>query len=401
MSDAIESTVKSPYLHQGAATTEPSEGSGPIETNVSPIGISTIPEEIFTPPALIQGKLSMDKRESVGSIAPVESYAAALELVRLPPVPPIQDIVESSAASGRRRISSGSETPAESKKSIDSRRPTRRLSLAAQEIEDLFEPPLQFRPPFAVSANNSTPTLATRASQDQSDKLSGETPNMSYPDLGRRGSQLPMTPEKPHSVPIEINDSSDVERAVQSTPSSIMDEAEKNFKPKTAKFWMVMLSNFIAMFLVALDRTIIATAIPRITDDFRSLGDIGWYGSSYMLTTAASQLLFGRIYKFYSLRWYDPFPERQSLSEVLFQLLANKYANRCYLASILIFEVGSAICGAAPNSPVFITGRSIAGIGSAGIFTGSMMIMIPMVPLHKRPLFQGTLNTEYHIFRRY
>ena len=63
-----------------------------------------------------------------------------------------------------------------------------------------------------------------------------------------------------------------------------------------------MLSNFVAMFLVALDRTIIATAIPRITDEFGSLGDIGWYGSAYMLTTAASQLLFGRVYKFYNLK---------------------------------------------------------------------------------------------------
>lgn len=77
----------------------------------------------------------------------------------------------------------------------------------------------------------------------------------------------------------------------------------KNYKPKSLRFWLIMLSNFLAIFLVALDRTIIATAIPRITDDFKSLGDIGWYGSAYMLTTAASQLLFGRIYKFYDIKW--------------------------------------------------------------------------------------------------
>lgn len=63
------------------------------------------------------------------------------------------------------------------------------------------------------------------------------------------------------------------------------------------------MSNFLAMFLVALDRTIVATAIPRITDDFHSLGDVGWYGSAYMLTTAASQLLFGRLYKHYNMKW--------------------------------------------------------------------------------------------------
>lgn len=54
-----------------------------------------------------------------------------------------------------------------------------------------------------------------------------------------------------------------------------------------------------------------------------------------------------------------------------------------------MFEIGSIICAAAPNSPAFIVGRAVAGFGSAGIFTGGMMIMIPMVPLHKRPAFQG------------
>lgn len=49
------------------------------------------------------------------------------------------------------------------------------------------------------------------------------------------------------------------------------------YQPRTLKFWLILVSNFLAMFLVALDRTIVATAIPQITDDFHSLGDIGWY----------------------------------------------------------------------------------------------------------------------------
>ncbi|KAK8059901.1 major facilitator superfamily transporter [Apiospora saccharicola] len=148
------------------------------------------------------------------------------------------------------------------------------------------------------------------------------------------------------------------------------DEAERNFKPKTLKFWTIMLSIFLSMFLVALDRTIIGTAIPKITDDFHSIGDIGWYGSAYQLTTAASQLLFGRIYRFYNIKW-------------------------TFLISVFIFEVGSAICGAAPDSVVFIVGRAIAGLGGAGIFSGTMIIMIPMIPLRKRPMFQGVFGMVF------
>ncbi|TQS32016.1 hypothetical protein Golomagni_07685, partial [Golovinomyces magnicellulatus] len=158
--------------------------------------------------------------------------------------------------------------------------------------------------------------------------------------------------------------------ATESNPEKISeqhdapkDDSEDQYKPKSLKFWLIMLSAFVSMFLVALDRTILATAIPRITDDFNSLGDVGWYGSGYMLTTAAFQLLFGRIYRFYDLRW-------------------------TFLICIVIFSVGSAICGAAPSSTVFIVGRAIAGVGAAGISTGSMMTIIPLVPLHKRPMYQ-------------
>ncbi|KAK8868908.1 MFS general substrate transporter [Apiospora arundinis] len=153
-------------------------------------------------------------------------------------------------------------------------------------------------------------------------------------------------------------------------PGMDEDEAERNFQPKTLKFWAIMVSVFMAMFLVALDRTIIGTAIPKITDEFRSVGDIGWYGSAYQLTTAASQLLFGRIYRFYDIKW-------------------------TFLISVFIFEAGSAICGAAPSSVVFIVGRAIAGLGGAGIFSGTMIIMIPMIPLRKRPMFQGVFGMVF------
>jgi MFS family permease len=51
------------------------------------------------------------------------------------------------------------------------------------------------------------------------------------------------------------------------------------------------------------DRTIIGTAIPKITDDFKSIGDVGWYASSYLITLCAFQLIYGRIYTFYSPKW--------------------------------------------------------------------------------------------------
>lgn len=98
-------------------------------------------------------------------------------------------------------------------------------------------------------------------------------------------------------------DAGDVEKLAPSRPPGPPTD-EELFQPRSVRFWLTLLCNFLALFLVALDRTIIATAVPRISDEFKALGDIGWYGSSYMLTTACAQLLFGRIYKFYDMKWY-------------------------------------------------------------------------------------------------
>jgi hypothetical protein len=54
--------------------------------------------------------------------------------------------------------------------------------------------------------------------------------------------------------------------------------------PTGFAFALTLFALFISLFCVALDSTIIATAIPRITDQFHSLQDVGWYGSSYLLT---------------------------------------------------------------------------------------------------------------------
>ena len=123
---------------------------------------------------------------------------------------------------------------------------------------------------------------------------------------------------------------------------------------------------------MALDNTIIATAIPRITDDFHALDDVGWYGSAYLLCTCAFQLLYGKLYTFFSVKWI-------------------------YIAAIIVFEIGSAVCGAAPNSTALIIGRAVAGLGSAGIFTGAILIVANTVPLRNRPTYTGLIGGMYGI----
>ena len=56
---------------------------------------------------------------------------------------------------------------------------------------------------------------------------------------------------------------------------------------------------------------------------------------------------------------------------------------------MVMFLIGSALCGAAPNSLAFILGRTISGIAAGGILSGTMVMMIESLPMHKRSVFQA------------
>ena len=117
---------------------------------------------------------------------------------------------------------------------------------------------------------------------------------------------------------------------------------------------------------------IIATAIPKITDDFHSLNDIGWYGSAYLLTTCAFQLLFGKIYALFPVKWV-------------------------FLTCLGVFEIGSLVCGVAPTSKALIVGRAVAGLGSAGLFSGALITVAYSTPMEKRSAYIGLIGGMYGI----
>ncbi|EPE10757.1 major facilitator superfamily transporter [Ophiostoma piceae UAMH 11346] len=190
-------------------------------------------------------------------------------------------------------------------------------------------------------------------------------------------SSRPSTAVEDRATPsksIDDHEHDSLNQAAHKGPSEKEDHAEY---PPMRIVVPVMAALYLAMFLVSLrltdkDRIIISTAIPKITDDFHSINDIGWYGSAYVLASCSTQLIFGRLYSFFN----------------------NKTV---FVASIVLFEAGSALCGAARSSIAFILGRALAGVGSAGVFAGAIVIMIPLVPLQKRPMYQSMLGAIFGV----
>ncbi|KAL1856396.1 hypothetical protein Daus18300_010768 [Diaporthe australafricana] len=118
--------------------------------------------------------------------------------------------------------------------------------------------------------------------------------------------------------------------------------------------------------LIFLDNSILSTATPTITNEFHSVQDIGWYVSAYQLTLSALQPMTGK----------------------LFTYLPNK---QTYIASVLLFELGSLICALATSSNMLIGGRAVAGLGASGLFNGALTIIAALVPLRRRPAVTGLL----------
>ncbi|KAK5946085.1 hypothetical protein PMZ80_000224 [Knufia obscura] len=171
------------------------------------------------------------------------------------------------------------------------------------------------------------------------------------------------------SSDVQAGDHVDDKTSREQEPSK--DSSEHTYPP-TNKAIAIFAGLFLTTFLIALDRLIIGVAIPSITDEFDSLGDVGWYGSAYLLTSCAFMLLMGRVYTFYHPKWV-------------------------YLSSLIVFEIGSAVCGAAPSSTALIIGRAVAGLGNAGLFQGAVIIVVYIVPLHKRPQYMGFMGLVFGV----
>ncbi|KAI4279705.1 MAG: hypothetical protein L6R35_006038 [Caloplaca aegaea] len=142
--------------------------------------------------------------------------------------------------------------------------------------------------------------------------------------------------------------------------------------PSGPRLVSIVVALALCVFLVSLDLTIVATAIPKITDEFGGLEDVSWYSAAFFMTIGGFQSAWGKVYKYFPLK-------------------------SSFLISIFIFELGSLICGVAPNSTTLIVGRAIAGLGAAGIGSGSYTIIAFSASPKKRPLFTGIIGTSYGI----
>jgi len=127
---------------------------------------------------------------------------------------------------------------------------------------------------------------------------------------------------------------------------------------------VIMSGLMLGMFLAALDQTIVSTALPTIVGDFHRTDLLSWVITAYLLTSTAATPLWGKAGDLYGRK-------------------------RVFQLAIVVFLVGSVLCGAAQNMYQLIAFRGIQGIGGGGLISLVFTIIGDVIPPRERGRYQG------------
>src|ERR1700756_165945 len=134
--------------------------------------------------------------------------------------------------------------------------------------------------------------------------------------------------------------------------------------PTQAEVRTILMSLMVAMFLAALDQTIVATALPTIGRQFRDVSNLSWVITAYLLASTAVAPVFGT--------------------------LADIYGRRAMIIPALsLFIAGSVLCAVAPNLPVLILARGLQGLGGGGIMPIVQTVISDVVTPRERGQYQA------------
>ncbi|ORY70428.1 putative MFS drug efflux transporter [Pseudomassariella vexata] len=144
--------------------------------------------------------------------------------------------------------------------------------------------------------------------------------------------------------------------------SEKLEQPKAEALPREITGWKWMVATVVilsSIFLYALDATIVADIQPAIVKEFDSLQNLLWLSVGFLMSATATNMDWGRIYSQFKSKWL-------------------------YIFNVVIFEVGSALCGAAPNINAMIVGRVICGIGGSGLYIGVMTLIAVTTTMAER-----------------
>jgi EmrB/QacA subfamily drug resistance transporter len=128
----------------------------------------------------------------------------------------------------------------------------------------------------------------------------------------------------------------------------------------------------LAMLLAALDQTIVSTALPTIVNDLGGLSHLSWVVTAYILASTATTQVWGKLGDQYGRKYL-------------------------FLTAIVIFLIGSALCGQARSMGELIAFRALQGVGGGGLMVLTQAIIGDIVPARERGKYQGAFGAVFGV----
>jgi EmrB/QacA subfamily drug resistance transporter len=133
---------------------------------------------------------------------------------------------------------------------------------------------------------------------------------------------------------------------------------------------VVFIGLMLVLLMAALDQTIVSTALPTIVGDFGGLSHISWVVTAYLLAQTAVTPVYGKLGDLYGRK-------------IVLQV------------ALVVFLVGSALCGAAQSLTELIIFRAIQGLGGGGLMVGTMAAIGDVVSPRERGRYQGIFGAVF------
>ena len=128
----------------------------------------------------------------------------------------------------------------------------------------------------------------------------------------------------------------------------------------------------LVLLLASLDQTIVSTALPTIVGELGGIEHLSWVVTAYLLASTVVGPLYGK--------------------------LGDLYGRRIVLqTAIVIFLVGSALCGLAQDMGQLIAFRALQGIGGGGLIVTTMAVVGDIVPPRERGKYQGFFGAVFGV----
>ncbi|KAG4418702.1 hypothetical protein IFR04_008147 [Cadophora malorum] len=172
--------------------------------------------------------------------------------------------------------------------------------------------------------------------------------------------------EAPPSIQAKGESLSDVEKITAEDPA--VPEYQRQIS--TLQWTLVCVGLFLGAILYGLDTTIAADVQGPILVSLGEIDKLAWVGIGFPMGSVAIILLVGWCYALFEIKWL-------------------------MIGSIVVFEVGSAICGAAPNMNAMIVGRVIAGMGGAGMYMGALTYVSVFTSFKEKPIYNALIGISW------